>query len=281
VAATRARKRLHLLGHARTGTSGEPVPRAGSLLHACRSAFALQTLAVPAKATAGSAIPPRGFPLRRLPADWRLPTFAASLELAETAHRRPSDAAYRREEERRTFSLRAEDGRIIGTVVHGWLERLAQDGLRHWSAERLAGCRPQLEAELVQAGIPRSRVTACVERCFAALDATLRSSRGRWILGEQREAGCELALSGVVDGTPVSAVIDRTFIDEQGVRWIVDYKCSGPAQGETAEAFLAGQVELYRAQLDLYGRLLALTEVVPQKKALYFPLMDCWSELSE
>ncbi len=40
------------------------------------------------------------------------------------------------------------------------------------------------------------------------------------------DAQSELALTGVVDSDLVSIVIDRTFVDATGVRWIVDYKTS-------------------------------------------------------
>ena len=72
-------------------------------------------------------------------------------------------------------------------------------------------------------------------------------------------------------GELVNAVIDRTFIDADGVRWIIDYK-SGQHQGADLEAFLQQEAERYAGQLQTYQQLFAQMEDRPIKTALYFPL---------
>jgi ATP-dependent exoDNAse (exonuclease V) beta subunit len=129
-------------------------------------------------------------------------------------------------------------------------------------------------------GVPLQRVEVCLERALVALHTTLRSPRGRWILAAHRDAACELALTGVIANTPVHAVIDRTFTDEQGVCWMIDYKTSCQGEGEAVEDFLIRETERYRGQLDVYRRLLMLR--APQQEvraALYFPLLDAWCEV--
>jgi hypothetical protein len=39
-----------------------------------------------------------------------------------------------------------------------------------------------------------------------------------------REAASEIALTGVLNGTVINSIIDRSFVDEQGTRWIIDFK---------------------------------------------------------
>jgi ATP-dependent exoDNAse (exonuclease V) beta subunit len=112
-----------------------------------------------------------------------------------------------------------------------------------------------------------------------ALERTLASDRGRWILGGHRDARCELALAGVLDGHLVHAVIDRTFIDEQGVRWIIDYKTGEGGRRDEAD-FLAAESRRHAKQLALYVRLFqALEPEMPVRAALYFPLFDGWIEI--
>jgi ATP-dependent exoDNAse (exonuclease V) beta subunit len=115
---------------------------------------------------------------------------------------------------------------------------------------------------------------------MAAIGMALRSRRGRWILAGHREATCELALTGVCDGITVAAVIDRTFVDKRGVRWVIDYKTTECRGGESREEFLDRETARYRGQLEDYRRLLALhMPQQPVRSALYFPLLDAWREL--
>ena len=104
-----------------------------------------------------------------------------------------------------------------------------------------------------------------------ALVRTLDSEMGRWLLsGDHEEEACELPISGVIDGRLVNAVVDRTFVDADGVRWVVDYK-SGYHAGSDLEGFLAQEREHYQEQLDGYRRLFEQLEYRPVKTALYLP----------
>ncbi|MCF6238547.1 MAG: PD-(D/E)XK nuclease family protein, partial [Candidatus Marinimicrobia bacterium] len=105
------------------------------------------------------------------------------------------------------------------------------------------------------------------------------SERGRWILGNHQEATSELALNGMVEGQLVRATIDRTFIDSEGVRWIIDYKTSRPIPEEEQDEFMNGETERYRQQLQLYAVLFRqLEENRSLRTALYFPMFDGWIE---
>ena len=75
----------------------------------------------------------------------------------------------------------------------------------------------------------------------------------------------------------VRAVFDRSFIDEQGIRWVIDYKTSQHIGGGLEE-FLDREVERYRAQLQRYGMLAKRMGPEPVRLGLYFPLMQAWRE---
>ena len=81
----------------------------------------------------------------------------------------------------------------------------------------------------------------------------------------------------MLDGELVDRVIDRTFVDENGVRWIVDYK-TGTHEGGDVEAFLDREQERYRAQLEQYAALMRMLDNRPVKLGLYFPLLKGWRE---
>jgi ATP-dependent helicase/nuclease subunit A len=92
------------------------------------------------------------------------------------------------------------------------------------------------------------------------------------------EAHSELPLTGVSGGRLRSIVIDRSFVDAAGTRWVVDYKTSRH-EGGGLEAFLAEELERYRPQLETYAGLARALGPQPVRAALYFPLLQAWREL--
>jgi ATP-dependent exoDNAse (exonuclease V) beta subunit len=106
---------------------------------------------------------------------------------------------------------------------------------------------------------------------------TLDDPRARWILSPHADAASELRLTGVIDGAIANLAVDRTFVDEQGTRWIVDYK-TGMHEGGSLEAFLDREQQRYRAQLDRYAQVLHKLDGRPVRMALYFPLLQAWRE---
>jgi ATP-dependent exoDNAse (exonuclease V) beta subunit len=95
---------------------------------------------------------------------------------------------------------------------------------------------------------------------------------GRWILKQHEEARCEYPLTQTLKGTYRSRTIDRTFVDENGVRWVIDYK-TGEHLGANLENFFNEETERYRPQLDQYAAFIKENgETRPIKKALYYPM---------
>lgn len=162
------------------------------------------------------------------------------------------------------------------------MRRLVEDGLESWSASRVESMKPAYGAALSALGVPEVEVSGAAIRVSEALVSTLGEDRGRWILGAgaSQEAACELPASGVLDGETVSVRIDRTFVDRDGTRWIIDYKTSSH-EGAGRDAFLDNERERYRRQLEQYRRLFALWEQRPVRAGLYFPLLREWRELGE
>ncbi|MCF6345256.1 MAG: hypothetical protein L3J00_02160 [Thiomicrorhabdus sp.] len=81
--------------------------------------------------------------------------------------------------------------------------------------------------------------------------------------------------------------MSRTFIDNKGVRWIIDYKTSvfektkGGRENRTQAAFIDHQVTQYQPQLQCYGTLFESLENRPQQWVLYFTYLDCWVVVEE
>ena len=72
-------------------------------------------------------------------------------------------------------------------------------------------------------------------------------------------------------------VIDRTFVDEHGTRWIIDYK-TGAHSGGGVDEYLDREQERYRQQLERYASVMSKMEGSPIRLGLYFPLLGGWRE---
>ena len=82
---------------------------------------------------------------------------------------------------------------------------------------------------------------------------TLSDPKLYWIFDNQhRESACELKMSRRHNGYTQQFAIDRTFIDQDDTRWIIDYKTSQPQPGQSESEFIQSQAEKYRSQLENY-----------------------------
>jgi RecB family exonuclease len=166
------------------------------------------------------------------------------------------------------FSWVGPAARAAGTVVHGELERLTGESLEQI---HFASRRPRYASQLRQLGVlptEADRLSAVIATRFSELtsDPVLQ-----WLLSSAHaEANSELRLSGLVEGTLRSVIIDRTFVDADGLRWVIDYKTSTHAGGGL-EDFLDAELKRYQSQLELYCTLAGRLGPQPVRAALYFP----------
>jgi ATP-dependent helicase/nuclease subunit A len=284
VACTRAKWLLRLT--ATTGVeSGEPAdeaaarsawsPRAGSLLAVLWPVVGAEFAAPkpgPSSPDQGAGAP-RGGPI------WRLPrNFSPSLDAGLRTPESMTASALR--DETPVFDWAGETARRVGTLVHAELQVM---DARSGDEAAIRAREPHFRRWLTLHGVPADRLQEAASRVVEALVAVHRDPRGRWILQQTREDVREYALSGYVQGERrgqgdvVRVVFDRSFIDEQGVRWVIDYKTS-QHQGGRLEEFLDREVERYRPQLDRYAALAGKLGPEPVRLGLYFPLMRAWRE---
>ena len=269
VAATRARQHLHLMGSLKIkndGTIAEPA--SGSFLKLLWPMVSekFADLGRPSEPE----LPRSHRIIRRLPADWKAPARVA-----------PAHLPPRRIDFLETMPVSYEWAgdllRHTGTVLHGLLQKVAREGLDEWTETEVHARGDLYRAALASLGVSPEDLHETSGRVMLALIRTLRDPRGRWILERHREAECESRLAGLIDGKLVEATIDRTFVDEQNVRWIIDYKTS-EHQGGDLEAFLDNEKSRYREQLERYARLLFQQDGRPIRLGLYFPLLSGWRE---
>jgi ATP-dependent helicase/nuclease subunit A len=78
------------------------------------------------------------------------------------------------------FSWVGETARLVGTVTHRWLQRIAEDGLESWSANRVQALRNRVDRDLACRGVPVVERGQAVDRVLAALAGAITDERGRW-----------------------------------------------------------------------------------------------------
>jgi ATP-dependent helicase/nuclease subunit A len=285
VAATRAERSLHLLGSCgvvadkKTGELKVRAPNESSALGLLWANPAVGAEFDRRLAQTGDFAGEPGKPiprdplLLRLPAGWQRPAAP------------PAPAIMIRELVRATagatleFDWASATARHVGTVVHRELQRLARGLAPMQLDEGLArALHRRFNAELAELGVPHERRETAAAKAVDAIGRTLADPRGCWLLQpSHRDAESELALTGVVERGVVSVVIDRTFVDQAGVRWVVDYKTSSH-EGAGLEEFLDRERERYRPQLERYAQLLRGLGDGPIRLGLYFPLLSAWRE---
>jgi ATP-dependent helicase/nuclease subunit A len=286
VLATRARRALHLFGHASRRSDGQWRPDSRSLLADAWPALAVEFTPPGDDGVADETVPAttdssstedvargttaRGVQRSRLPSTWQLQP--RKLDVQRLPVPSPTLA------ERIEYSWVGQTARAIGTVVHAELQRLAQSAIFDAAAAApAAACYLGWLAEL---GVPAGERNAAAADVLLALQRVQADERGRWLLNAEahREAHSEVRLSGLYRGELVNISIDRMLVDAAGVRWVVDFK-TNRHEGGALEEFIEREVQRYRPQLQRYAALAARLGPEPLRCALYFPLSGAFREV--
>lgn len=285
VAATRARNRLYLLGRCRSSKTPGISPPKGSPLHYMWPMIGPRYVELYDRMSEEGVLDGDGVqvaaraprPITRLSSAWKSPGPPPDVRWDRAGREVES-----RQEDvdvlRRTWAEATT--RHIGTAVHRMLCRIAREGLDTWTAERVESRRDAIRAMLSGLGIGDAELDGAVRDVVEAINSTLADERGRWILSSSHTSiDNELPLSGVIDGDIRSIKIDRTFIDADGTRWIIDYKAGVHEGVKDRDTYFDMEMSRYRHQLELYATLLgAIDPERPVRKALYFPRLGGWRE---
>ncbi|MBF0124366.1 MAG: UvrD-helicase domain-containing protein [Magnetococcales bacterium] len=263
VAVTRARHHLHLLASVAQAEDGTPKPPpSGSLLRLLWPYIDI---------SAQPPLPLNSQPLLPQGEKGSYEGVASCLPpcLPRTPHPPASSPI-----ELPPFQWAGELIRCVGVVVHRCLCVMAMSPSDRYLTV--------IRHHLMRLGVPLSRLDEAQQQVQLALQRTNNDATGQWLLSAQHQyIATEWALSGVVDGRPQRIVVDRTFVDRDGTRWIVDFKTSRHS-GSDLELFLDHEEERYRSQLRLYAqvmRQMAGEQQRPIRLGLYFPLFPAWREV--
>ena len=265
VAATRARKRLHLIAGLKRSKSspdeGIFVPQNRTMAHDLKewlkqkSAGAGKLSAPSARTEVRRLVSPV---ILRVPVGWTVPEPPPPLVAPRPQEIRTP-----------TYAWAGERARVLGLTVHRWLQEIATHGPAGYSRERVELLRNRTRRILQFHGIAPEELESLVADVETALLNTLEDKTGRWTLEAHEDAASELSLSLKENGRMRSLILDRSFI-HQGERWIIDYKTSRH-EGADLEGFLTEEERRYTPQLERYRLAMQQRESRPVRTALYFP----------
>ncbi|VAW49733.1 ATP-dependent DNA helicase pcrA, partial [hydrothermal vent metagenome] len=188
----------------------------------------------------------------------------------------------------------------VGNLVHAVLEQAVTEP-HCWElngiVQQLARREGFYRTWLTKQGLRGAGLSEALERVAHSLHHAFHHPKIRWALNLDShnrftESATEYPLSSLETSGEVNHhIVDRTFVDENGTRWIIDYKTSvfdaKDALGSEKRGgknlletdFIQQQVESYQSQLERYGQLFAQIEKRPQKWVLYFSHIDRWVEV--
>ncbi len=177
------------------------------------------------------------------------------------------------------FSWAGAQAKAVGIALHAALQRIAEQGLAASNQKSIIALMLNV---LHQEGISSTYIKQALNRCQQGLKQCCTSQRFQWIVSTQHQsAHNEWALTYVDGGVCKHIVLDRSFIDEHGTRWVIDYK-TGWHQDEDLDNWLDQELKRYTVETpQLPNYVQALKTLEPGrsvKAALYFPMMDAWRE---
>ena len=291
VGATRAIKRLHLLAHLNLDakTDGPKPPSKRSLLASIWPSVKDEAEVIlppeQQRQTTSNSVLKR---IQRLPSDFT-PTYLPPENLLRPQQPPP---VYLETGDNLPTQSWQQNLRHIGTLTHRILQQLVTQydlyAELHSSEELYSDRGLYLEKyhavwsrQLRQLGVPEYQCEDAVLQVDQLISNTLKDEKGRWILDpNHQESACELPISYNNGFQVQHLIIDRTFIDAQGVRWIIDYKTAEASTENEFSAFIEQEEQRYKKQLTSYCRALTAMENNRVKAALYFPQSCYFHELS-
>jgi ATP-dependent helicase/nuclease subunit A len=273
VAATRARKQLHLFGK----TKKNNIPESKSLLESLwpfiKNEWIYSESHESPQEDNQMTIASETISLKRISAGFIPPSPLLDID---------TEIMVEIDEEKsiNPFLWAGNAARCLGNVMHRILQTITEEGLNQWSFERIDQMAPKIKTALLGEGLPFEQSEKVLQQTLLGLRNTLKDPKGQWILANHEESRAEYPLTRFSENRFFRKIIDRTFI-ENDIRWIIDYKTSRhEGKGMDLKEFLNNEVVRYKPQLDSYATLLKeYGETRPIKKALYFPMLKAWREI--
>lgn len=264
VACTRAKKQMHLCFNLESKENEIKKPTNNSLLQKLWPAIQTtinenykQVTPIQAKVISETKVNK----MKRLILEWQNPITANYFSENIAFHQKKSH-----------FNLPQNNPKRIGILIHQILQQISELG-KDWWLNAPNSQQSYIKNHLLALGMTEADLLVSMQIIKNAMTNMLHDPRGQWILHPHSEAQSEFALC-IKQKT---IIIDRTFVDEAGTRWIIDYK-SADLTDLDLETFLESERKQYEKQLFEYYQAMREIDQRPIKIGLYFPMVPAWKE---
>lgn len=265
VATTRAKKRLHLFFNAKQHEDNIKI-ESGSFLQQLWPAISNQQQMILNQSLHGTIGIDEQKPrfIKRLTSDWQNNIKLASKTLS--FHHKNAG-----------FQLHNPLPQQIGVVVHQLMQLLSDNGITWWQSQVDIVKNKFIMQALKIAGVIPTRIELAVHEVNRMIENTLADDHGTWILTAKLQAKTEYAITALIKNVTQQLVIDKTFVDENDIRWIIDYKTT-TFTDEDLEHFLQESQEKYLEKMMIYAEAMRFADARKIKLGLYFPALKAWKE---
>lgn len=267
VATTRAKKRLYLFFDIEQNESEEFRIDTGSFLSKLWPFFEKQAnqILIKNEIKEESKLTSASRSIMRLAPDWKNPVMDT----------RSSHSAIH--QKMNGFLLVNDIPKFIGIVTHKLLQKISEHGVAWWKNQSALNQENYIRHQLIHLCVPLHAIRRAIKVIQQSITNTLEDVRGQWILHPHKEAKSEFAITARLNNQLENLIIDRMFVDENDVRWIVDYKTTTFSH-EDLDEFLDKEQEKYLEKMQTYRKAIQLFDNRPIKLGLYFPALPAWKE---
>lgn len=176
------------------------------------------------------------------------------------------------------FTFEQHFKREVGTATHYLLQQIANKGMDWWLKQTKTEKHLYLENYLSLMHFSMRETQLAVDTIEKFIANTLNDDRGQWILHPHTDAKAEFAITTISNQKLEHLIVDRTFIDEHGEHWIIDYKTTIYTQADITD-FLKAESDKYRRKMQCYAKALRSLKDAPLRLGLYFPALPAWQEI--
>ncbi len=158
---------------------------------------------------------------------------------------------------------------LTGTLIHRCLEANVKFGTESLGPTSLSRLRNYWRLQLRNIVQDNRELEKAVEFIADSVGSSLEAECNGIFDSTLQDSAAELRLSSYENGLLRNFAVDRSFIDSEGTRWIIDYKSAARDPQQSEQDFISSQIQLHSLQLLHYRKLFAAMESIPVKTALY------------
>ena len=156
----------------------------------------------------------------------------------------------------------------VGNIIHEVLQRYVTNKAL-LDSKMLSKQKQRWRRDLLACGFEDDAIEQALVFIEASVLTTTSNTDLQWVFDNAHsQSSTELAMQTLSAGRLNNHILDRSFIDKQGYRWIIDYKSALKPAALSQQQFKDRQTDLHSAQLCRYRKLFAAESNAGIKTAL-------------